>query len=198
MALRNSLALTGSITANSFFLADGSSVSGSLTVSDTAPAGAKNGSLWLNSNNLNTYVYYTDGDSSQWVSAGSIVSGSGSIPVQTNNSGKYLTTNGSDLTWANVTTLPTQTANSGKYLTTDGTSASWANVSALPSQTSNSGKYLTTDGTTASWANVSALPTQTGNSGKYLTTNGSSASWANVTSFTASQAYTMSILFGGS
>jgi hypothetical protein len=91
-------------------------------------------------------VYYTDGDSSQWVSAGSIVSGSSSIPVQTNNSGKYLTTNGSDL--------------------------SWANVSALPSQSNNSGKYLTTDGTAASWATV--------------------------TSFTASRAYTMSILFGGS
>ena len=54
--------------------------------------------------------------------------------------------------------LPSQTGNSGKYLTTDGTDTSWATVTAgdsLPDQTGNSGKYLTTDGTTASWATVS-------------------------------------------
>lgn len=49
-------------------------------------------------------------------------------------------------------TLPSQTGQSGKYLTTDGSSASWATVDALPSQTGQSGKYLTTDGTSASWA----------------------------------------------
>jgi hypothetical protein len=131
MPLRTSLNVSGNLTANNFLFPGGASAS--LTVGDTPPAVATNGSLWLNSNNLNTYVYYTDGDSSQWVSAGSIVSGSGSIPVQTNNSGKYLTTNGSDLSWSNVTTLPTQTANSGKYLTTNGTTASWANVSSFTS-----------------------------------------------------------------
>lgn len=51
---------------------------------------------------------------------------------------------------------PSQTSNSGKYLTTDGTNTSWATVQALPSQTGNSGKYLTTDGTNASWATVTA------------------------------------------
>lgn len=51
-------------------------------------------------------------------------------------------------------TLPSQTGNSGKYLTTDGSSTSWASV--LPSQTGNSGKYLTTDGSSASWATVSS------------------------------------------
>jgi hypothetical protein len=51
---------------------------------------------------------------------------------------------------------PSQTSNSGKYLTTDGTNTSWATVNALPSQTGQSGKYLTTDGSTASWATVSA------------------------------------------
>jgi len=170
MPLRNSLNVSGNLTANNFLFPGGASAS--LTVGDTPPAVATNGSLWLNSNNLNTYVYYNDGDSSQWISAGSIVSGTSFFPSQANNS--------------------------GKYLTTDGTTASWANVSALPTQTGNSGKYLTTNGTTASWDNVSALPTQTGNSGKYLTTNGTTASWANVSSFTSSQAYTMSILFGGS
>jgi len=51
-------------------------------------------------------------------------------------------------------TLPSQTGNSGKYLTTDGSSKSWAAVTTLPSQTGNSGKYLTTDGTTASWGTI--------------------------------------------
>lgn len=47
--------------------------------------------------------------------------------------------------------LPTQTNNSGKFLTTDGTSSSWASLDALPSQSGNAGKFLTTDGSVASW-----------------------------------------------
>lgn len=47
--------------------------------------------------------------------------------------------------------IPSQTSNNGKFLTTNGTSMSWATVDALPSQTGNSGKFLTTNGTTASW-----------------------------------------------
>ena len=74
--------------------------------------------------------------------------------------------------------LPLQTGNAGEFLTTDGTNVSWATVDALPSQTGNSGKYLTTNGTTASWAVVDLLPSQTGNNGKYLTTDGSTTSWA--------------------
>jgi hypothetical protein len=50
--------------------------------------------------------------------------------------------------------LPSQTGQSGKYLTTDGTNASWANVNSLPSQTGQNGKFLTTDGTDASWEEV--------------------------------------------
>lgn len=50
--------------------------------------------------------------------------------------------------------LPSQTGNSGKFVTTDGTNASWSAV--LPSQTSNSGKFLTTNGTAASWGEVPA------------------------------------------
>jgi len=53
---------------------------------------------------------------------------------------------------------PAQTGNSGKFLTTDGTDTSWAAVDALPSQTGNAGKYLTTDGTDASWAVVNVNP----------------------------------------
>jgi hypothetical protein len=50
--------------------------------------------------------------------------------------------------------FPSQTSQSGKYLTTDGSVLSWATVDALPSQTGNSGKFLTTDGTDASWATL--------------------------------------------
>jgi hypothetical protein len=54
-----------------------------------------------------------------------------------------------------VPTLPDQTSQSGKFLTTDGTDASWASVDALPSQSGQSGKFLSTDGTNASWETVS-------------------------------------------
>ena len=68
-----------------------------------------------------------------------------------------------------VDSLPTQTGQSGKFLTTNGTAASWANVDALPSQTGQSGKYLTTNGTTASWGDTietteASLKTINGNS----------------------------------
>jgi len=48
--------------------------------------------------------------------------------------------------------LPAQSGQSGKFLTTDATNSSWATVDALPSQSGQSGKNLTTDGTNASWA----------------------------------------------
>ena len=47
--------------------------------------------------------------------------------------------------------LPTQATNVGKFLTTDGTNASWATVDALPSQSGQAGEFLTTDGTSADW-----------------------------------------------
>ena len=49
--------------------------------------------------------------------------------------------------------LPDQTDNAGKYLTTDGENLSWGDVDALPEQYGNQGKYLTTDGTNAYWTN---------------------------------------------
>ena len=57
---------------------------------------------------------------------------------------------------AKEATLPSQTGNTGKYLTTDGSAKSWGTVSqyALPTQTGNSGKYLTTNGTAESWGTV--------------------------------------------
>ena len=54
--------------------------------------------------------------------------------------------------------IPSQTGNSGEFLTTDGSNLSWAVIDAIPSQTGNAGKYLKTDGTTATWATVSSVP----------------------------------------
>jgi hypothetical protein len=64
---------------------------------------------------------------------------------------------------AKEATLPSQTGNSGKYLTTNGTAKSWGTVSqyALPTQTGNSGKYLTTNGTAESWGTVTSPTTFT-------------------------------------
>ena len=65
---------------------------------------------------------------------------------------------------------PTQTSNAGKYLSTDGTNTSWAAVDALPSQTGNNGKYLTTDGTDPSWATLDTDANQT-TKGMYIHAN---------------------------
>ncbi|MBQ2175867.1 MAG: hypothetical protein II453_12665 [Alphaproteobacteria bacterium] len=86
----------------------------------------------------------------------------------------------SSVTIAIPNPLPSQTGQSGKFLTTDGTDASWAAVDALPSQTGHSGEFLTTDGTDMNWASVAVLPSQSGQSGKFLTTDGTDPSWATV------------------
>lgn len=68
--------------------------------------------------------------------------------------------------------LPDQDGHSGEFLTTDGTDASWAAVDALPDQTGQSGKFLTTDGTDASWSDKPLVNTATGNDSIVLgTTN---------------------------
>ena len=106
-----------------------------------------------------------------------------SLPTQTGNTGRYLTTDGSTASWSTVSsgsTFPSQTGNAGKFLATDGTNVTWQIT--LPTQTGNTGKYLITNGTTASWSTPSTLPTQTGNTGRYLITDGTTASWATVTS----------------
>jgi len=59
--------------------------------------------------------------------------------------------------------LPSQTGNSGKYLSTDGSNPAWSTVDSLPSQTGNSGKFLTTNGSAASWDDVPSIPVGTFN-----------------------------------
>lgn len=117
-------------------------------------------------------------DGSAWITIAPAVVNP--YPSQTGNDGKYLKTDGTQVSWASVDAFPSQTGNSGKYLTTDGTEVSWSTVEALPTQTGNSGKFLTTDGTIATWETIDAFPSQTGNSGKFLTTDGTETSWSTI------------------
>lgn len=95
---------------------------------------------------------------------------------------------------AQQSTIPSQTGNAGKYLTTNGTTVSWATVtvpSSLPSQTGNAGKYLKTNGTTVTWEPVpirEELPAKTNNSGKFLSNNGTNLIWVESISLEALKA----------
>jgi hypothetical protein len=81
--------------------------------------------------------------------------------------------------------LPDQVGNVGKFLSTDGTSLSWANATAVNvtgnAGTVTNGVYLTGSYADPTWI-VSldpnkVVPTQSGNAGKFLSTDGTSVFW---------------------
>jgi Major tropism determinant N-terminal domain len=118
------------------------------------------------------------------------VSGS-TLPTQTGNSGKVLTTDGTNLSWTTngngtVTSVTgtgtvagislSGTVNSAGSLTLGGTLAvPVANITATG--TSDSTTFLRGDGSWATITSGTSLPIQTGNNGKVLTTDGTSLSW---------------------
>ncbi len=134
--------------------------------------------------------------------SGATISGYTPFPTQTGNGGKYLTTNGSAVSWATIDLTPylTSSAAASTYLTTttasnvyapksspaftgtvDFTGATVTGLSAtLPPQNGNTGKFLSTNGTTAQWLTIYQIPDQTDQSGKFLTTDGIDASWTTV------------------
>lgn len=91
----------------------------------TAPASPSEGDLWYNSETGKLLIYYDN----FWVELSGGGGGGASLPDQTGNSGKFLTTNGTEASWAIVDALPSQTGNSGKFLTTNGTAATWSTAS---------------------------------------------------------------------
>ena len=108
--------------------------------------------------------------------------------------GQALITDGSGgLSFGNAgTSLPSQTSQAGKFLTTDGSVASWSTIThpdELPSQTSQAGKFLTTDGTNVNWGTIThpdELPSQTSQAGKFLKTDGTNVNWDTVDEFSVS------------
>ena len=120
------------------------------------------------------------------ISPTGVLSADSQIPTQSGQSGKFLTTDGSSISWGSVTippSLPTQGGNGGKYLKTNGAAASWEYIELpepLPPRATNGGKFLQTDGTILNWTAITGLPSQTGNDGYILKTDGESASWSSV------------------
>lgn len=118
------------------------------------------------------------------------------FPTQTGNSGKFLTTNGTTLSWATVATSSGDWADITNKPTTFPPSAhthAWSEITGKPTTFTPSththawaditGKPTTfTPSThTHTVSQVSDFPSQTNNTGKLLTTNGTTLSW---TSFT--------------
>lgn len=90
---------------------------------------------------------------------------------------------GTSAVWVDISSLPNQSGNSGKFLTTDGEFAAWEDIDAFPEQSGQQGKFLATNGSNTSWEEVDALPNQSGQQGRFLTTNGSAASWININQY---------------
>ena len=59
-----------------------------------------------------------------------------------------------NITTEKVSDFPDQFGNSGKFLRTNGSALSWGEVDFFPDQAGNSGKFLTTNGTETSWSTV--------------------------------------------
>ena len=116
--------------------------------SATAAANAAGASLWVSGQ------AYAEGDAA--------ISGVNYQTYRAETATSGTTDPSLDANWTAISgTFPDQTGNAGEYLTTDGTNVSWAAVDALPNQTGNAGLYLTTDGSVASWDLVSAGGTTT-------------------------------------
>jgi hypothetical protein len=206
----------------------GGAAASTVLVADNPPVSAIQGNLWFNTTDLNTYVYYTDGDSSQWIAVGieDPTTAASVLPSQSGNSGRYLTTNGTTTSWStftgyagsagylgstgytgSVSTVAGYTGSRGVdgVIGYNGSTGYTGSVSTVAGYTGSRGVdgvigyngstgytgsastavgYSGSIGYTGSAGASATLPTQTGNSGKYLTTDGTSTSWATIATST--------------
>jgi len=77
------------------------------------------------------------------------------IPSVTNESGKFLSTNGTDITWSQFPahSLYFNSSDHSLTLSPSGSTVDLGSLKEVPQITGNSGKYLTTDGAQLLWAN---------------------------------------------
>ena len=152
-------------------------------------ATSSNYTVWVNKDGTTTgweeFAFLDPTTASLHLSMGAYLLSPISETGLSNQSGKFLTTNGSQVLWGDVPDqLPSQSGNNYRFLTTDGTNASWGLVpTELPIQSGNSGRYLFTNGSQVLWANVvtpDELPSQSENAGKYLVTDGTNPSWGSL------------------
>lgn len=90
------------------------------------------------------------------------------LPSQAGQGGKYLTTDGTAVTWGTATvsniTGNAATVTNGVYINGSYSNPSWITnldpSKVLPTQSSHIGQFLTTDGSTISWGSVPVPPDQ--------------------------------------
>jgi hypothetical protein len=116
-------------------------------------------------------IQLRNGTAAQWASANPTLA-VGELGVETDTSRFKIGTGSTawtSLTYVSgIGSLPSQTSNSGKYLTTDGTSVSWGTITGLTGITNSASPYLTAlgsgSGTSTTGINVVAVGYQALNS----------------------------------
>ena len=97
---------------------------GSYIISVTAPVSPSVSDVWFNSDNGRTYIYYNDGNTTQWVEFGNANSGPTGVGVATGGTiGQVLAKNSStnyDTTWASVGSAARPLLTGGAYLSGSG------------------------------------------------------------------------------
>jgi len=105
--------------------------SSTITTSSTAPSSPADGDLWFSETNGVTYIYYNDGNSSQWVASGSPVleqfqaTGTGvgtlaSVTSNGNSTSNNITVGGLTATSLNSLAYPSSDGTAGQFLKTNG------------------------------------------------------------------------------
>lgn len=108
-------------------------VFGEYNISDTTGTTTTRGQYVEIVGNGNSNVNRSNARTLDW-SGNEVLAGKLTVGTGPTNNMDVATKQYVDTTVANVDTLPSQTGNSGKFLTTDGTAASWANVT-IPTYT---------------------------------------------------------------